>query len=85
MVPVGGHDVIDAKKAHEIIEQIDPRIVIPMRYKVKGVTMEMDLPDLFAKEVGISTVVPRASFKVGARAELPSEHTDTVFLEPETL
>lgn len=85
MIPIGGHDVIDGKKAHEVVEQIDPRVVIPMRYKVKGVTMEMDLPEIFAKEVGISTVVPRASFKVGARTELPSEHTEFIFLEPETV
>lgn len=85
MVPVGGNDVIDAKKAHEVIEQIDPRVVIPMRYKVKGVALEMDGIEGFAKEVGLSTVVPRPSFKVAARTDLPTEHTDFIVLEPETV
>ena len=32
MIPVGGASTIDAKKANEIVGQIEPRIVIPMHY-----------------------------------------------------
>ncbi len=32
MIPIGGYYTIDTKKALEIIEQIQPRIVIPMHY-----------------------------------------------------
>lgn len=36
MVPVGGQYTIDAKVAAEVVRAIDPRIVIPMHYKVPG-------------------------------------------------
>ena len=35
-IPVGGKDTGDAKKAKEIVEQIEPRIVIPMVYDTDG-------------------------------------------------
>lgn len=36
MIPIGGKYTIDFKKAQEIIKKIEPAIVIPMHYKIKG-------------------------------------------------
>ena len=33
MVPVGGFYTVDAKTAREIVDQVNPRVVIPMHYK----------------------------------------------------
>lgn len=33
LVPVGGFFTIDAKQAHEVIKQIEPKFVIPMHYR----------------------------------------------------
>lgn len=33
LIPVGGHDTLPFKKIKEVIDAIDPRIVIPMHYK----------------------------------------------------
>ncbi len=35
MVPVGGFYTIDAAQAREVMEQLDPRITIPMHYRTK--------------------------------------------------
>lgn len=35
MIPVGGHYTIDAKTAKQIIDLIEPRIVIPMHYRTE--------------------------------------------------
>ncbi|MBI2426343.1 MAG: MBL fold metallo-hydrolase [Candidatus Kerfeldbacteria bacterium] len=70
MVPVGGQGVYDAKKASEVIASIEPRIVIPMSYSVKGVDVKRDTLSPFAKEMGISASEPLDKLKMSAR-DLP--------------
>lgn len=52
-IPVGGKYTLDAKKALEVISQIEPRIVIPMHYKTKDSKIDIDGLDKFIKEIGI--------------------------------
>ncbi|MDD3711111.1 MAG: MBL fold metallo-hydrolase [Patescibacteria group bacterium] len=52
-IPVGGKYTIDAKKAVEVISQIEPRIVIPMHYKTKDLKIDIEGVDKFIKELGI--------------------------------
>jgi L-ascorbate metabolism protein UlaG (beta-lactamase superfamily) len=83
MVPVGGGTTIDHKKAHEVVEQIDPRIVIPMHYKVDGLTRD-DISDIapFLKEVG-SHEEPVESIKLKSRSDLPEDTTGFIALIPQ--
>jgi len=52
MIPVGGKYTIDAKKAVEIIKLIEPSIVIPMHYKIKGSTIDVADEKKFCAEIG---------------------------------
>ena len=52
MVPVGGTFTITAKEAVEIISQLEPRIVIPMHYKIEGLKFDLDPVEDFLKEMG---------------------------------
>ena len=53
-VPVGGKYTIDGKQAVSIVKQIEPKIIIPMHYKISGLSIEgLDGPQTFLKEVGI--------------------------------
>ena len=52
-IPVGGKYTIDGKEAAEVIQQIEPRIVIPMHYKVPELKLDIDKVDNFLKEIGI--------------------------------
>lgn len=53
MIPVGGKVTIDAKKAEEIVKLVEPKIIIPMHYKMKGSTIT-DIADEkgFCDEIG---------------------------------
>lgn len=53
MVPVGGVYTIDGSQAVKIINQIEPKIIIPMHYKVVGLTIDLEGPQKFLKEIGI--------------------------------
>lgn len=53
MIPVGGNFTIDGSEAVKIINQIEPKVVIPMHYKIDGLSMKLDGLDKFLKEIGI--------------------------------
>jgi len=53
MIPVGGKDVLDVKGAIKIISQLNPKIVIPMYYKIRGLNTNLENIDHFCKEMGV--------------------------------
>ncbi len=70
-VPVGGKYTLDAKKAVEVISQIEPRIVIPMHYKTEDLKIDIDPVDKFIKELGIEANYEE-KLKI-SKKDLPSE------------
>lgn len=82
LVPVGGVGCLDAQKAHEVIEQLDPRVVIPMYYKIPGVTLPLKEIDAFIKEVGIEKSDGEKVWKLQSRSQLPQDSTEFKILEP---
>lgn len=52
MIPIGGKYTIDGKKAVEIIKKIEPKIVIPMHYKIPGSKLDADDEKKFCSEIG---------------------------------
>lgn len=54
MVPIGGKYTVDYKEAVEVVGKIEPKIVIPMHYKVKDLKVDIDEPDKFVKELGLT-------------------------------
>lgn len=71
MIPVGGNYTINYKEAVGVIQQIEPKIVIPMHYKIKGLDVEIDGPEKFIKELGL-TPENVEKFKI-AKKTLPTE------------
>jgi len=58
MIPVDGVYTLTAKEAVKIIKQVEPNIVIPMHYKLPGLTEKLaDLKD-FLKEMGLNGQTP---------------------------
>ncbi len=72
LVPVGGGGGLTAAKAAEVISLIEPRIVIPMHYKTKEVSLQLDPLDKFLKEMGLGNVEPLPELKVTS-STIPSE------------
>ena len=79
-VPVGGKDTVDAKKAKEIVEQIEPRIVIPMAYNTDGSKMGFDPVDPFLSAMGNANAERLPVFTC-KKSELPEDTTKLVVLE----
>jgi len=52
MIPIGGKFTIDAKKAIDLIRKIEPTIIIPMHYKMKGSASDADDEKKFCNEMG---------------------------------
>lgn len=79
LIPVGGYTTINFKQAVEVINQIEPRIVIPMHYKVPSLTMELDSLDKFTKIMGIDKPEEMDKLKIDKKS-MPSDETKIVVL-----
>ena len=47
LVPVGGNGLLELNGIQQIMQDFDPKIVIPMQYKTQGVQIELDPVDAF--------------------------------------
>lgn len=80
IVPIGGSYSLDGQKmatldadgAKKIINQIEPRIVVPMHYSIDGNKIKMEGPEKFLKMFGVSEkdAVSKISIK---KKDLPQD------------
>ena len=77
-IPVGGKYTLDAKKAVNVISQIEPRMVIPMHYKTKGTKIDIDGVEKFVKEMGVKPTYEE-KLKINKK-DLPQEDMELVIL-----
>ena len=78
-VPVGGVYTIEADDAAKLVSQIEPKIVVPMHYKVEGLAFPLDGVEKFLKEMGKENLeaLPKLSI---SKDRLPEE-LEVVILE----
>lgn len=79
-IPVGGNGTLGAGEAAEMVGLLEPRFVIPMHYRLPGVTMKLDPVDKFLQEIGVKKATPQDSLRVVAVSD-PQE-TQLILLEP---
>jgi len=72
LVPVGAVSTINAAQAAEVISLLEPRLVIPMHYKTKVLTVKLETVSKFLKEMGLSKLATQESLKV-TKSSLPEE------------
>jgi L-ascorbate metabolism protein UlaG (beta-lactamase superfamily) len=72
LVPVGGGGALNATQAVELINMLEPNIVIPMHYKTPENLLELDPLDRFLKEMGVSRIQQEETFKIAA-GSLPEQ------------
>lgn len=86
MIPIGGPVknpvTLSAVEAIKIINQIEPKIVIPMRYAVAASKEKLDLPDIFLKELGASKTESESKLNIKKKESLVEEETKVVVLSP---
>jgi len=51
LIPVGGHDTINYEEAISLINQIEPKIIIPMHYALPNLKIKLDSLDKFLKAI----------------------------------
>jgi len=79
LIPVGGIYTVDGEEAVKIINQIEPKIVIPMHYKIPNLTIKLQGVDNFLKEIGREKqVVERLVIK---EKDLPKEEIRVVVMK----
>ena len=79
LIPVGGHTTIDAPTAAEVVNIIEPAIVVPMHYRTADIQSELATLDRFLKEMGAKDLEPQPKLAVNRRS-LPHE-TQVVLLD----
>ena len=82
-IPVGGISTIDGKEAEAVIAQIEPRVIVPMHYKIAGVKGELaQLDDIkvFSSNHNLDpqVTVPKISIK---KKDLPEEGSQYIIMD----
>ncbi len=73
MIPVGGTYTIDAETAKEYVDRIMPDIVLPMHYRTKDCTLDIDRLDEFLKLFDDECVEERDGELLLTRSDLNGE------------
>lgn len=81
-VGIGGLDVMDAKYAEDLASALEPRIVIPMIYKVQGLKKAYGTIDPFLKEFGIKNGKDASDKLKVLRKDLPVDKMEVIVLNP---
>lgn len=77
LLPLTG---IAPKMRAALVSSIEPRMIIPLYYKTPGVTLPLESPEPFLKEMGIKNATPEKKLIVKQR-QLPAEETQVVLLQ----
>ena len=81
MIPIGGTYTIDAKEAIKIMSQIEPKIIIPMHYKIGKLNIKLDGLDKFLKALGIKSLQSLDKLSV-KKKDLSKEEAKIITLNP---
>jgi L-ascorbate metabolism protein UlaG (beta-lactamase superfamily) len=81
MLPIGGEETLNAKEATKIMSQIEPKIIIPMYYKIPGLKKKLDSLDEFLKSIGVKSLEPLAKLTVKSK-DIVAEQAKIIVLKP---
>ncbi|HEV3233099.1 MAG TPA: MBL fold metallo-hydrolase [Candidatus Dormibacteraeota bacterium] len=79
LVPAGGGTALSATQAAEVTNQVEPKIVVPMHYKLPGMKLALDEPKHFASEMGIDKIEYQPKLSLSGKPS--NDETRVVFLE----
>ena len=72
LLPAGGICTVEVRQAIEMMQNLNPRVVIPMHYNLPGLRVELMGLDVFLREMGLRDVQPQARLNITATS-LPPE------------
>lgn len=80
MIPVGGDYVLDEKEALDVVNQIEPKIVIPMVYQTDLVKTKLEDVKPFLKEMGATGLTPQDKLLI-KKKELEGKEDEVILLQ----
>jgi len=80
LVPIGGRPTLTGTRAAELVGLLEPSIVIPMHYRLPGLSAKLETPRRFLREMGIERPERMESLRI-TKARLPAQ-TRVILLEP---
>lgn len=81
LAPVGGDPVIDGITASSIVNEIEPKIVIPMYYNIPAAPQKLEGVEKFLKAIGETSPEKMEKLLIKAK-DLPEENTKVIVLTP---
>ena len=72
MIPVGGVYTIAASDAPDIISQLEPKVIIPMHYKIEGLKFDLAPVGDFLKVMGKEGIQAVSKYSI-SKEKLPEE------------
>lgn len=82
LIPVGGRTTLTGAKAAEVVGQLEPSIVIPMHYKIRGLEASLETANRFLKEMGVEKPEHAETLSVSEGQFSEGDETRVVLLEP---
>ena len=80
LIPVGGKTTLTGSLASEVVSALEPKIVVPMHYRVGKCDRDLDVVDKFIQAMGTTKNEPVPVLSV-QKSKLPGD-TQIVLLEP---
>jgi L-ascorbate metabolism protein UlaG (beta-lactamase superfamily) len=79
LIPVGGGQALTATQAAAVANQLEPKVMIPMHYRLPGLKPSLDDPTHFAKEMGIQAIEYQPKLSLSGKPG--ADEIKVVFLE----
>lgn len=80
MVPVGGGESLNSQQAATLVNDLEPKVVIPMYYQLPGLKLKLEGVEKFKKELGAKSE-ELDKLKI-TKKELPQEEIRLMVIQP---
>jgi len=82
LLPVGGGSVASPKQAAALLEQIEPRVLIPIAWKTDSAKHFLPI-EAFLREIGAEKSKERLAKYAFKAKDLPQEEMRVIILDPQ--
>ena len=80
-IPIGGHDSLTGKQAAVLVQELEPRVVIPIHYKYKGAKTNLNDEKEFLRELGNPKTESNNKISI-KKKDLPNEEMKIFLIHP---
>jgi len=81
MIPIGGKETLEASGAVKVMSQIEPKIIIPMYYRIPKLKVKLEGLDKFLKSLRIKSLEPLSKLSIKEK-DLSEEEAKVIILKP---